>query len=202
MTSYTSIVQSSCGSTTARLTADRRQALNNDVEKRKAILRVEYEEKKRGFADKLKETEQRVIELARRRKVEKLEKIAKNRERFEKVKKNIDAINMAQVYRKIKLTETFNNRDRKTMKQIAKTREIEETKKREKQMRQYLTMVEKQHQELKENAEMIDRCVLNPHLHYEEEPEEIKEEIEEKIEEKSSEQCLYLQVSEINLKIK
>lgn len=202
MTSNKSNVPPSCASATSGLTAEHLQVFtDSDVKRRKSILRMEYEAKLRRYAEKLKQTEQRVVDLANRRQIEKLEKIARNRERFERIEKRIDAINTVQFYRKIKLNTTWKNRDRKKMKQIAKARETKVAEKHEKLLQRYFTLVENQNQKLEKNAALIDRCIVNPHLYHNDKPEMKIEEIkiQEEIQEESSEQCSYIQVSEINL---
>lgn len=201
MTLYTSIVPSSKGLTTEQL----KVLMNCDVEKRKSILQMEFEAKMKRFAEKQKLTEQRVVNLAKRRQVEKLAKIARNNNRIEEVKYRKNAIDTAENYRRLNLAATLKNRDRMKMKQIAKAKNTQERLKQKKLLQQYCTRVVKQEAMLEENAALIDWCIVKRNLYKSYKPKKkIKEpkKILKKTRVELPKPCSYVQVSEINVKIK
>lgn len=89
------------------------------------------------------------------------------------------------------------------MKQIAETREIKVAEKQQKLSERCMTMVKKQNRELEKKSALIDRCIVNKYLYYNDKPKKkIKDiKIQKEIREESPEQSLCLQVSEIDLKI-
>lgn len=192
------IVSLSCASATLGYTEQLKAIMENGVKERKSIIQLEDEAKLKRYAEKLKQNDKRVIDLAKRREVEKLEKIAKNKARFEKAKKNIDAVNTERDLRKIELTRKWNERDIIKMKRIASMKEMKVKEKQEKLMEQYTTRVKEQNKKIEKTAALLkDQCKMKPRLSVKPKIKVKKIETEDKIEEDPPEECLYIQVSEI-----
>lgn len=172
-----------------------------NVEKRKDIVKQEFESKQRLLWSKLKLREVHIQNFKKQRKNEQIVKIAKNKEKLDKTRLRIIELKDLSFYRILDLRNKIKNRDRKTAENIEKFKLSTLAKKQVKELNQYRAKYENQIRTMEINKSLVERCVENKQSMEEEEViDEIGSNVNEGIETEteSSDNCGYNPVSDMS----
>lgn len=171
-----------------------------NVDKRKAIVKQQFESKRRLLLLKLKLHEEHIQNFKKQRKNEQIVKIAKNKEKLDRIKLRITELKDLAFYRSLELRNKRKNRDRKTTENIGNFKLSTFSIKQVKELNQYWAKYDNQIRTMEINKSLIERCVENIHSSVEEE--KAIDEIDSngnggiKTETESSNNCAYIPVSE------
>ncbi|XP_003246494.1 uncharacterized protein LOC100572868 [Acyrthosiphon pisum] len=135
-----------------------------NVEKRKAVVKQQFESKQRLLLVKLKLREERIQNFKKQRKNEQIVKIAKNKEKLDKTRLRIIELKDLAFYRTLELRNKRKNKDRKTVENIVNFKRSTLATKQVKELNQYWAKYENQIRTTEINRSMIERCVENIQL--------------------------------------
>jgi len=172
-----------------------------NVEKRKAVVKQQFESKRRLLWSKLKLREERIQNFKTQRKNEQIVKIAKNKEKLDKTRLRIIELKDLAFYRTLELRNRRKNRDRKTARNIENFKRSTLATKQVKELNQYWAKYENQIRTMEINKSLVERCVENiQSVEEEEEIDEIGSNVNEGLETEteSSDNCAYNPVSDIS----
>lgn len=146
------------------LNSEHLNALENNLERRKAIIQRNYDAKQEKFVVNLKLTEERIKNLKNLRKIEHLNVIAKNNAHRNKIQTQLKATKTYEYYRKLNLIATLKFKDKKHLKNIEKFKQNKLEDKIEKDLNLYRTILDRQRRMIKYNKELIEECVENKNV--------------------------------------
>lgn len=146
------------------LNSEHLNALENNLERRKAIIQRNYDAKQEKFVANLKLTEERIKNLKNFRKIEHLNVITKNNAHRNKIQTQLKATKTYEYYRKLNLIATLKFKDKRHLKNIEKFKQNKLEDKIEKDLNLYRTILDRQRRMIKYNKELIEECVENKNV--------------------------------------
>jgi len=172
-----------------------------NAEKRKAIVKQQFEFKQTLLWSNLKLWEERIQNFYIQRKNEQIVKISKNKEKSDKTKHRIIELNDLAFYRTLAMKNKRKNKDRNSVKNLKNLKRSALIKKQNKELNQYWAKCSSQIRKMEINKSLIEKCVENIQTSVEEEEaiDEIGSNENEGIEmeAESSENCTFIPVSDI-----
>ncbi|KAL4153696.1 hypothetical protein QTP88_001529 [Uroleucon formosanum] len=139
-----------------------------NMDKRKGIVKQQFESKRRLLLLKLKLREEHIQNFKKQRKNEQIIKIAKNKEKLDRIKLRITELKDLEFYRTLELRNKRKNRDRKTTENIGNFKLSTFSIKQVKELNQYWAKYDNQIRTMEINKSLIERCVENIHSSVEE----------------------------------
>lgn len=177
------------------------KVLLTNLEKRKAIIKQQFEFKQTLLWSNLKLWEERIQNFEIQRKNEQIAKIAKNKEKSDKTKLRIIELNDLAFYRALAMKNKRKNKDRNSVKNLKNLKRSALITKQNKELGQYWAKCSSQIRKMEINKLLIEKCVENIQSSVEEEEtiDEIGSNENEGIEmeAESSENCAFIPVSDI-----
>ncbi|KAL5238975.1 hypothetical protein ACI65C_006385 [Semiaphis heraclei] len=172
------------------------KVLLTNLEKRKAIIKQQFEFKQTLLWSNLKLWEERIQNFEIQRKNEQIAKIAKNKEKSDKTKLRIIELNDLAFYRALAMKNKRKNKDRNSVKNLKNLKRSALITKQNKELGQYWAKCSSQIRKMEINKLLIEKCVENIQSSVEEEEtiDEIGSNENEGIEmeAESSENCAFI----------
>lgn len=147
--------------TIPEVTAEHLRALEGNVEWHKEILRQQYDDRQKRYAETWTLTKKRVADLAIRRKLENSRVIAENRARHEQFQFRLNKVKNDAFYKNLNLIAFFNTRDKRKTANMAQTRQAKLDEKRRNELKRYWTIFDRQKRSIEYNKTLIDECIEN-----------------------------------------
>jgi len=174
-----------------------------NLEKRKAIIKQQFEFKQTLLWSNLKLWEKRIQNCKSQRENEQIVRIAKNKAKSNKTKLRIIELNDLAFYRTLAMKNKRKNKDRNTVKNLKNLKSSALVTKQNKELNQYWAKCKSQIRTMEINKLLIEKCVENVQPKVEEE--EVIDEIDSneneviEVEAESSENCTYIPVSDTRI---
>lgn len=169
-----------------------------NVEKRKAIIKQQFEYKQKLISSNIKLLDKHIQNFKNHRMNEQILKIAKNKEKSDKTKLRINKLKDLAFYTSLEWKNKRKNRDRKTVENINNLKRSSLSTKQDKELNQYWAKYDSQIRTREINKSLIQKYVENKEPSVEEEEAIVSSNGNEDIEmeAESSDNCAYIPVSD------
>ncbi|CAI6374780.1 unnamed protein product [Macrosiphum euphorbiae] len=140
---------------------ERGKVFLTNVDKRKAIIKQKNESRIRLILYNIKLLDEHIQNFKKQRENERIEKIAKNKEKWDEKKIQINELKDLAFYRTLELKSKRKKRDRKTVENIENLKRSALATKQDKELNQYYEKYESQIRTMEINKALIEKYVEN-----------------------------------------